>query len=272
MHEGSHCVDTVRTGPLQCSCMASHIPCECGFVGRSRQVLTAPVAPWLLDRWPGTAYTQNGSSVFQPAPLAQKPWRLTIKHKGHRHMHPIQRATLGLKDKMICLENFGRNGSLEVVICFTVSHRNLNQTSALTVWLRKWFHRKAMLASNFTVRMLKGLLHLGPSYTCRLLFSPLGRKRKSSLVSVLYHFSLFLSQVLFPHLRFLVSCTFSISFLANLATFFKRSLSCHEAFQKHSLKLNEIPIPLLKRTISWLNTAPWFICSSDGVRAHVLHV
>lgn len=61
--------------------------------------LTAPVSrPLTLG--PVASYKRArkfDGGVFQRAPLAQKPWRVTMKHKGHRHMDPIQHAMLGLK-------------------------------------------------------------------------------------------------------------------------------------------------------------------------------
>lgn len=88
MREGSRCVDadaTTRTGPLDWS--------------------------WRLQSPPDLRPGGGVALYTSELPLAQKPWQVTMKPKGHRHMDPIQHAMPGVKEKMVFLENLGRNGS-----------------------------------------------------------------------------------------------------------------------------------------------------------------
>lgn len=103
MHEGSHCVyadATMWAGPLQHSCVASLI--LCGWVCSKKRTRVDSSSQPPSDSCPGglvQSIRKTAAASFQQAPLAQKAWQVTMKHKGHRHMDPIQRATLGLKSQ-----------------------------------------------------------------------------------------------------------------------------------------------------------------------------
>lgn len=125
MHEGSHCVyadATMWAGPLQHSCVASL------WVGLlleeewSRQLQSA--ALWLLPRWPRTVHTRNCSGVFPASSSGTES--LAGHHETQRPQahgsYPVCHAWFEVptkREKMISLENPGRNGSQGTAVCFT---------------------------------------------------------------------------------------------------------------------------------------------------------
>lgn len=198
----------------------------CVFTLRSRPEMTAPASSPLtrdLKAWYKTAVLVCSKFL----PLAQNPWQVTMKHKGHRHMDLIQDATLGLnslltkrKENDFPLENLGRKGAEEqfsnVLHC---TQRNLNQISALTgqAQLTIIISQKQYLLPTTVCKL--NCLHNGP-FVMALMYLSFsvsffcGPRRKSCLVSVLPRLSPFLSQLLFHEIWLLVFCFFSISFSA----------------------------------------------------------
>lgn len=166
-------------------------------------------------------------------------------------MDPIQHAMLGLKDKMILLEKFGRNGSWGAAICFTVSQRNLNQTSALTV-IQEMISQKGNAGFQLysvQVKMARFLLSL--VYLSDVFFPHFAEKENHSLFFISVNSIISWTRIL--GILHIFNFLFS-----KPGHFFEHNLACHKTSLSETIvkaRWNSYSLLKLKRTILWLNCA-----------------